>query len=91
MNQNGGLTLQNPLSSATFNSVVTTVINYMIYVAVPLCTIFVLIGAFKMITSSGDPEKAKSGRNTILWAAIGFAVLLLAKGVSGFVQGLFKQ
>jgi hypothetical protein len=50
----------------------------------------VLIGGFQMITSAGNPEKFKSGRNTILDAVAGFAVVLLAKGVSVGIQSFFQ-
>ena len=89
MQGNGGnLILQNPLGTSDFITVLNNVINYMIYIAIPLCTIYVLIGAYKLVTSSGDPEKTKSGRNTILYAAGGFAVVLIAKGVAGFIRAL---
>jgi hypothetical protein len=87
----GDLVLQDPLGGKDFNSILNSVINFMIYIAIPLCTIMVLVGAFKLVTSSGDPEKTKSGRNTILYAAGGFAVILLAKGITGFIQALFTK
>jgi Type IV secretion system pilin len=85
----GDLVLINPLGTSDFATVLNSVENFMIYLAIPICTIMVLVGAFKLVTSSGDPEKTKSGRNTILYAAIGFAVVILAKGVTGFIQALF--
>jgi Type IV secretion system pilin len=85
----GDLVLSNPLGTSDFATVLNSVENFMIYLAIPICTIMVLVGAFKLVTSSGDPEKTKSGRNTILYAAIGFAVVILAKGVTGFIQALF--
>ena len=92
MNQgNGGnLVLTNPIGCGTFGCVVTNVINFLITIAIPLCAIMVLIGGFQMITSAGNPEKFKSGRNTILYAVAGFAVVLLAKGVSVGIQSFFQ-
>jgi len=84
------VTLPNPIGCGTFGCVTTNVINFLITIAIPLCAIMVLIGGFKMITSSGDPEKFKSGRNTILYAVAGFAVVILAKGISAGIQSFFQ-
>ncbi len=56
----------------------------------PLCVIMVLVGAFQMITSTGDPEKFSAGRKTLLYAAIGFVVALMAAGITTFIQNLLN-
>ena len=48
---------------------------------VALVVIFVLIGAFNLLTAAGSPEKVKSGRDFIIYASIGMLVALLAKGI----------
>ena len=53
---------------------------------VALVAIFVIAGAFFFITSAGDPEKTKTGRNYILYAAVGLVVAFLAKAVPGLVR-----
>jgi len=50
--------------------------------------IFILWGAFEILTSAGSEEKFGSGRQRIMFAAIGFAVALLAKAVPGIIQWL---
>ena len=42
----------------------------------------VIIGAYHLITSGGDPGKVKKGKEYVLYAAIGFGVLLLASSVT---------
>jgi len=53
-----------------------------------LVIIFVLWGAFEILTSSGNEEKFGNGRKRIMFAAIGFAAALLAKAVPGLIQWL---
>jgi NAD dependent epimerase/dehydratase family enzyme len=84
------LTLPNPIGCGTFGCVVKNIINLLYTIAIPLCTIMVLWGGFTLLTSSGDPEKTKTGRNTILYAVVGFAVILFAKAVPAFIQAFFK-
>ena len=92
--QNGGntnnLTLPNPLGCGSFGCVTTNIINFIYTLAIPICALMVLWGGFQMVTSAGNPEKFSSGRKTILYAALGFVVILLANSISGFIQAFFK-
>ncbi len=80
--------LTDPLGgNETFASVATAVAGFLFLdVAAPLSVIMVLVGAFQLITSSGDPEKVSQGRKTILYAAVGLAVALIAGGVVDLIK-----
>lgn len=85
------ITLTNPLGTSSFLAVLTNIINFLFtYIAIPLCTIMVLVGAFQLMTSSGEPEKISRGRKTILYAAIGFGVVLLAGGVTNIIKSIIS-
>lgn len=60
------------------------------WIAVIVTPFMVLWGGFQVMTAAGDPTKLKNGRDTILWAAIGFLVALLASGFVDFIQSIFK-
>ncbi len=62
------------------------VINFLFTIAIPLCGIMVLVGGFQMLTAAGDPTKFSNGRKTILYAVVGFAVILVAGGVATLIQ-----
>lgn len=88
---NASVSLVNPLSTTSLSGVITNIINFLATdIAVPLCTIMVLVGAFQLMTSAGDPERESRGRKTILYAAIGFAVALLATGVAQLIQNIIQ-
>ncbi len=88
---NTTITLSNPLSATSLPAVVNNVIGFLATdVAIPLTTIMVLVGAFQMITSSGDPEKFGKARKTLTYAAIGFAVALLATGLTSLIQNILN-
>ena len=55
---------------------------------VALVVIFVLIGAFNLLTAAGSPEKVKAGRDFIIYASIGMLVALLAKGLPAIVKAI---
>lgn len=77
-------------TGVSVNDVVTKIINFIFVFATPICVIMVLWGGFEMMTSAGDPEKFSTGRKTILYAAVGFVVVLLANSVATLIQSIFK-
>jgi len=82
--------LFDPLQGQGFQGILTSVVNFLIVdIAIPLTSIMVLVGAFQMMTSSGDPEKYGKGRKTLLWAAIGLVVALLATSVVTLIKSVF--
>jgi hypothetical protein len=50
--------------------------------------LFLVIGGFRYITSSGNQERVDKGKQTILWAAIGLAVVLMAAALVNIVINL---
>lgn len=46
---------------------------------------FVVYGGFQLVTSQGDPEGIKHGRQTIINALIGLVIALLATAIVAFV------
>lgn len=82
--------LTDPLGGGeTFTSVASSIAGFLFFdVATPLCVLMVLVGAFQMMTSAGDPEKFSKGRKTLLYAAIGFVVALCAGGLVNLIKGL---
>jgi hypothetical protein len=90
--QSQSIKLPDPLGgSETFTTVATAVAGFLFWdVAAPLSTVMVLVGAFQLITSSGDPEKVSQGRKTIIYAAIGLVVALLAGGAVSLIQSFIS-
>lgn len=62
-----------------------SITDWIFIILVGVASLFVVIGAFILLTSAGAPEKVTSGRNYILYAAIGLIVAMLARAVPAFV------
>lgn len=90
--QSGGIIppLINPIGCEDFKCVAERIIDLLIMIAAPLTAILVLIGGFQMITAAGDPAKFGTGKKTILYSAIGFVIVLLAKGVVTLIKNVFS-
>jgi hypothetical protein len=60
--------------------------DWIFVILVGLAGIFIIIGAMTLMTAAGDPSKVASGRNYIMYAAIGLIVAFLAKAVPNMVK-----
>jgi len=58
-----------------------TVTNWIFLIIIIIAGIFILLGAFNIITAGGSPEKVTSGRSYIIYAVAGVIVALLAKAI----------
>ena len=82
--------LPNPFHICDLTDLAQKIINALLIIAAPIVTIMVLWGAFLIITSAGDPKKIENGRKTIIWAIVGFGILLLGQGVVSIIESLLQ-
>ena len=64
---------------------VSLVANYVVGALLLLAVFYVLLAAYNYMTSGGEAEKIKKGRDYIMYAGIGVVVALLAKGIVSLV------
>lgn len=84
----GDIGLKGPLDGVTFGDVVKKITEGLGQVAIPIVAIMVIVGGFMIMTAGGKSEKVTTGRNVILYAVIGYAVILLASVVVDILQNL---
>lgn len=91
-----GVTLKNPLcggdttGGCTIEKILDGIAKYLITLGGVIVVIMILIGAFQIMTAGGDPEKVKTGRHTILWSVVGFAIVLSAYGIAAIIKKLLE-
>jgi hypothetical protein len=78
----GILELVNPLGSRNIIDIINNILNYLIYISVPILALMILWGGFQILMARDNLEQVKRGRQTIQWAVIGFAIILISKGVA---------
>jgi hypothetical protein len=61
--------------------------NIISWVAGAIAVIVIIFAGFRFTTSGGDSGKVSSARNTIIYAAIGLLVIVLARVIVSFVIG----
>jgi len=81
-----GSTTCNPAAApGTVSDTIKSIINVLSAVAGAAAVIMIIVGGFRYVTSAGNPEGAKSARNTILYAVVGLVVIALAQLIVHFV------
>lgn len=54
-----------------------------------LAVVYVVYGGTKMILAQGDPEKIKSGRNTVINSLIGLVITIAATAIVTYIGSKF--
>ena len=85
-----GVTFENPLKADNIWDLINNLIDFIYTISIPLLVIVVLWAGFTMITAGGKPENFKRGQNILLYAAIGFAIILLSKGIALIVTDILN-
>lgn len=83
------VTLTNPLNTTDASAVLGNINTFLLVIAAPICGIMVVWGGFQMMTAAGNPEKFSEGRKTLLYAAVGFAIVILADTVAPIIKSIF--
>lgn len=58
-----------------FYGLINTLINLMVYAAIPLAVIVVLYGGFCIMTAAGDESRFQKGKDAIIGAVIGLVIV----------------
>ena len=76
--------LNNPLGDSidTPQKLIGKVINSVLGVVGSLALLMFVYGGLTWMTSSGNAEKVKKGRDIIIWSAIGLAIIFSAYGLT---------
>jgi len=90
----GSLILLAPIASAATADVsqvenfIRDIIKVVAGLAGLIATGFFVIGGFGYITSSGNPEHLDRAKRTLLWSAIGLAIVIAAFVISNIIVAI---
>jgi len=77
----------NPLGKTSdISALVSNIINFLIILAIPITAILVVYAGYLYITSAGNEEKVKIAQKALVWAIIGFAIVLIANSIPAIIQ-----
>lgn len=81
----GAINLTNPLSVNTPQALIGKVINSALGLVGSLALLMFIYGGLTWMTSSGNQEKVKKGRDIIVWSAIGLVIIFSSYAIIRFV------
>jgi hypothetical protein len=73
------------------NSLILTVINWILGITLAIDVLFMIFGGFLYITSAGNEDRAKKGKNTVVNAIIGLVIIILAYFLANVVANYFSN
>jgi len=89
LNEASAVTLNNPLRTNSIMGVIDDIIvGLRDIIAPPIVALAVLFGGFQMLFSGGNPETFAKGKKTLMYAVIGYVIILVASGISGILEDL---
>lgn len=70
--------LENPLGPTDLRVAVGNIIQAILGLVGVVALAMFIWGGFQMMTSGGEPQKIKTGKDTLIWAAAGIVVIFTA-------------
>lgn len=70
------------------HQLVDEVSNWMLVVALVAVPLFILLGAFYILTAAGDTKRSTKGKQIIIWASIALAIFLFVKAFVSILRYL---
>jgi len=86
INVSEGMVIQNPLEHDTFEQLIGAIINILWVITLVVAPLMIIIGAYYLLTSEGNPENIKKGWDVIKYAIIGLIVIILADGIITMIE-----
>ena len=85
--QAGGPSLPDPLNLKNVDLIEVNlrIIKAILGVVGIVALFFFVLGGFEILTSAGNENKIKKGRDTLVWAAIGVVVIILSYSILKFL------
>ena len=83
------VSLPNPLGTTDVNQVIANMINFILSLVGSVSLILFIYGGITWMTSAGAPAQVKKGKDIVVWAIIGLAVVFTSYILVKFViQGV---
>ena len=83
------LTLKGFTADNIVGKLIGDILPYVLGIAGFLTVIFVIISGIQFVTSSGNPEAAAAARSRLIFALVGFALIILAFAATQIVDRIF--
>ena len=77
----GGGGIENPLKTICFSGLLDSILNVIFTLSLIVVPFVVVYAGFLFVTGGGNPAQITRARDTLIWTAVGFGVILISKGL----------
>lgn len=77
--------------AAQTQTFINNIVKVMVGIAGAVAVVYMVIGGFQYITSSGHPEKLDKAKKTLLYSGIGLGIVLIAYTIVDFVSSMVRS
>jgi len=78
----------NPLQTENLTDIVDNILNLLFNFALVLTPLMVVVAGVMFVTAGGDPNRISTAKRILLWTAVGFVIILLAKGLIAVLRAI---
>lgn len=83
--------LSNPLADVDPRVIIGRIIGAVLGIIGSIALAVFIYGGFTWMTSAGSPERVRKGKDMVIWAVLGLAIIFLSYTVVYFVIGAFTS
>lgn len=77
-----GLCIPNPLTDCDIVAFLNRVIDWIIYLSIFVTVIMIIVAGVMYVTAGGNTDRVKMASRTLVYALVGFAIVLLSKALA---------
>lgn len=79
-----------PLGGKTAGEIINAIMSLLVVIGTGVTVIMIIWGGIQYMTSGGNEQRTTSAKKTIIWAIIGFSILISAKFIIQAVEAVLK-
>jgi len=73
--------IQPALLATSTGEIIRSIIGVVYWIVGSLMVLLIMIGGFTIMTAAGDPKRVTKGKQIIVYAIIGFAIMAISRGI----------
>ncbi len=85
---NNVIDLRSPSQHASLVELIEHLLRWLYWIGIVGLGFVILIGAFQMVFSGGDPAKFDRGKKTIIYGAVGLVIILLSRMIVAIISSV---
>ncbi len=86
-----GSTLESPLRFKTIAEFVEGLLRAVVYIALPIISLFIVYAGFKFVTAQGNQGKITEARDNFMYVVIGAILILGAWAIAQLIGGTINE